>query len=182
MLLSESNLLSLTHWWKVQSSMAIDCLPLKTQNTVREAQAAALVSWCSQSLSRQKLLYRACCHRRCPGNGEAGRDLGGQPLGSDFPCFTTTKIVFQEACLKEFSPSSPNRRDLKRAPFCHSQQHNAWVCLPAALSTAKATLPTQVFSQHSSKEGKHFPVHKAIPLPHSQEMPGSESSCSEISS
>lgn len=37
MLLSESNLLSLTHWWKVQSSMAIDCLPLKTQNTVREA-------------------------------------------------------------------------------------------------------------------------------------------------
>lgn len=29
MLLSESNLLSLTHWWKVQSSMAIDCLPLK---------------------------------------------------------------------------------------------------------------------------------------------------------
>lgn len=47
MLLSESNLLSLTHWWKVQSSMAIDCLPLKTQNTVREAQAAALLTWCS---------------------------------------------------------------------------------------------------------------------------------------
>lgn len=27
-LLSESNLLSLTHWWKVQSSMAMDCFPL----------------------------------------------------------------------------------------------------------------------------------------------------------
>lgn len=33
MLLSESNLLSLTHWWKVQSSMAIDCLPLKKNKT-----------------------------------------------------------------------------------------------------------------------------------------------------
>jgi len=33
MLLSESNLLSLTHWWKVQSSMAIDCLPLKKQDS-----------------------------------------------------------------------------------------------------------------------------------------------------
>lgn len=40
-----------------------------------------------------------------------GRDRfrGQQPLGSDFPCFTTTKILFQEACLKEFFPSSPQR-------------------------------------------------------------------------
>lgn len=29
MLRSESNLLSRTHWWKVQSSMAIDCFPLR---------------------------------------------------------------------------------------------------------------------------------------------------------
>ena len=29
MLRSESNLLSRTHWWKVQSSMAIDCFPLQ---------------------------------------------------------------------------------------------------------------------------------------------------------
>lgn len=33
MLLSESNLLSLTHWWKVQSSMAIDCFPLWHKDT-----------------------------------------------------------------------------------------------------------------------------------------------------
>lgn len=118
--------------------------------------------------------------RKCGGRE---RFRGQQPLGSDFPCFTTTRIVFQEACLKEFFfLLSPKRRELRRAPFCHSQQHNAWVCLPAALSTAKATLSAQVFSQHSSKERKHFDVHKAIPLPHSQEMPGSESSCSEISS
>lgn len=29
MLRSESNLLSRTHWWKVQSSIAMDCLPLQ---------------------------------------------------------------------------------------------------------------------------------------------------------
>lgn len=27
---------------------------------------------------------------------------------------------------------SPKRREIRGAPFCHSQQHNAWVCLPAA--------------------------------------------------
>lgn len=80
MLLSESNLLSLTHWWKVQSSMAIDCLPLETQDRVKGVQAAAPVPWCTQSLPRQKLLYRACCHRRCPGNGEAGRGLRDSSL------------------------------------------------------------------------------------------------------
>lgn len=31
MLRSESNLLSRTHWWKVQSSMAIDCFPLQAE-------------------------------------------------------------------------------------------------------------------------------------------------------
>ena len=31
MLRSESNLLSRTHWWKVQSSMAMDCFPLLLQ-------------------------------------------------------------------------------------------------------------------------------------------------------
>lgn len=32
MLRSESNLLRRTHWWKVQSSMAIDCFPLRKTN------------------------------------------------------------------------------------------------------------------------------------------------------
>lgn len=41
--------------------------------------------------------------------GGRERFRGQQPLGSDFPCFTTTKIVFQETCLKEFSPSTPQR-------------------------------------------------------------------------
>lgn len=39
MLRSESNLLRRTHWWKVQSSMAMDCFPLpgkKTHQTPHE--------------------------------------------------------------------------------------------------------------------------------------------------
>lgn len=82
MLLSESNLLSLTHWWKVQSSMAIDCLPLKHK---AELNKCSKFNKCKlqpvvQSLLRQKLFYRARCQCRCPGNGEAGRDSGDSGL------------------------------------------------------------------------------------------------------
>lgn len=49
--------------------------------------------------------------------GGRERFRGQQPLGSDFPCFTTTKIVFQEACLKEFSPSSPKEERAWKSTF-----------------------------------------------------------------
>lgn len=69
MLRSESNLLSLTHWWKVQSSIAIDCFPLRHKNTRRvtirttswHASEAAAVLRLSAAM---RLLYRALCHHR----------------------------------------------------------------------------------------------------------------------
>lgn len=113
--------------------------------------------------------------------GGRERFRGQQLLGSDFACFATTKIIFQEACLKEFSPSSPQRGErLEEHPSVIASNTTLGSACQQHLSTAKATLLAQVFLQHSSKERKHFPVHKAIPLPHSQEMPGSGSSCSEI--
>lgn len=105
-----------------------------------------------------------------------------QPLGSDFPCFTTTKTIFQKAHLKEFFPSSPQRGEsLEELPSVTASNRLGSAC-QQHLSTAKAALLAQVLSQHSSKERQRFPIHKAIPLPHSQEMPGLGSSCSETSS
>lgn len=115
--------------------------------------------------------------------GGRERFRGQQPLSSDFPCFATTETLFQEAYLKEFSLSSPQRGERSEEhPSVTANNTMLGFACQQHLSTTRATLPAQVFLQHSSEERKHFPAHKAIPLPHSQEMPGSGSSCSGISS
>lgn len=100
----------------------------KTQDRVKQLQATAPVPWHSWSLLRQKLFYRACCHRRCPGNGEAGRDLGDSSLLAQTSLALPLKSYFKTIVWNNSLPPLPKAETLLLQP----EEHNAQVCLPAA--------------------------------------------------
>lgn len=63
MLRSESNLLSRTHWWKVQSSMAIDCFPLlediHRSHTLNSRQTSSGTSVYWENTEKTQMLLQA---------------------------------------------------------------------------------------------------------------------------